>query len=427
MAWSSARNKELMERARAVLPNGMYGHESVAMMPEGFPQFFSKAQGTRLWDVDGNEYIDYMCAYGPNLMGYGRPEVQSAIGAQLAMGDTMTAPGPGIVELAETFVSMVRHADWALFCKNGTDATSIAMVTARAYKGRKKILVARGAYHGSAPWNTPAMSGIVPDDRAHIIYFDYNDLDSVTKAAKFAGDDVAGIFATPFKHDTFTDQAEINAEYAAGVRKLCDEIDALLIIDDVRAGFRLARGCSWQTVDVDPDIACFGKVIGNGQPISAVLGSDKARKAVEGIFVTGSFWFSAGAYGRGAGNPEAGSRNGIISSTWSRSAPRSATGSTHRPRTLASHCARPGPVQMPLVMFHDDPDFRFGYEWCRQAMMQGVYLSPYHNMFMNAAMTEADVALTLEATGNAFEYLKANRSTIEPQAKLGVLKRQLAS
>lgn len=77
------------------------------------------------------------------------------------------------------------------------------------------------------------------------------------------------------------------------MRKICDDMDALLIVDDVRAGFRLARGCSWETVDVDPDLACFGKVIGNGQAISAVLGANRARKAAEGIFVTGSFWFSA--------------------------------------------------------------------------------------------------------------------------------------
>jgi glutamate-1-semialdehyde 2,1-aminomutase len=426
MSWSGARNKELMERARAVLPNGMYGHESVMMMPEDFPQFFQKAQGTRLWDVDGNEYIDYMCAYGPNLMGYGRPEVQSAIGAQLAMGDTMTGPGAGIVELAETFVSMVKHADWALFCKNGGDATSIAMVTARAYKGRKKILVARGAYHGSAPWNTPSMSGIVPDDRAHIIYFDYNDVDSVTKAAKFAGDDVAAIFATPFKHDTFTDQADVNAEYARGVRALCDEIDALLIIDDVRAGFRLARGCSWDTVGVEPDIACFGKVIGNGQPISAVLGSDKARKAIESIFVTGSFWFSAVPMAAALATLKL-VRDTDYLEQMVKIGTMFRTGLDAQAADFGFALRQTGPVQMPLVMFHDDPDFRFGYEWCRQAMLHGVYLSPYHNMFMNAAMTEADVALTLEATGKAFDYLKANRSTIEPQAKLGVLKRLMAS
>ena len=426
MIWSNTRDKQLQERAHQVIPNGMYGHESVAMMPDDFPQFFAKAEGTRLWDVDGNEYIDYMCAYGPNLMGYARPEVQSAIMEQLALGDTMTGPGPGMVELAETMVSMVRHADWAMFCKNGGDATSIAMVAARAYRGKKKILVARGSYHGSAPWNTPGMSGIVPEDRAHIIYFDYNDLDSLTKAAKFAGDDVAGVFATPFKHETFSDQSHVDADYARGVRKLCDELDALLIVDDVRAGFRLTRGCTWETVDVDPDIACFGKVIGNGQPISAVLGANKARKAVESMFVTGSFWFSAVPMAaalatmklvRETDYLEQLVRIGTLLRT-SLDAQASQYGFSIR---------QTGPVQMPQILFDDDPDWRFGYRWCQLAMKHGAYLSPYHNMFINAAMTEADVAKTLEATGAAFADLQANRTTLEPQAKLGVLKRLLAS
>jgi len=424
--WTNVKDKALQERARQVIPNGMYGHESIASQPDDYPQFFTKASGTRLWDADGNEYIDLMCAYGPNLLGYGHPLVREAVLKQLDLADTCTGPGPVMVQLAEDFVSMVTHADWAVFCKNGSDATSMAMVTARAYKGRKKILVARNAYHGSSPWNTPSSAGIVAEDRAHVIYFDYNDLDSLEAAVALAKDDIAGIFATPFKHETFADQADPFPEYAKGVRAICDRIDALLIIDDVRAGFRLARDCSWSTVDVEPDLSCWGKVIGNGQPISALLGADKARSAISSIFVTGSFWFSAVPMAAAVATLKLVRETDYLEKLKS-------TGALFR-NTLAAQAKsfgfslrQTGPVQMPMVLFDDDPDWRLGYHWCRIAMKHGAYLSPYHNMFMNAAMTEKDIAMVMEATGIAFEDLKKNRDTIKPPEKLGALKRLLAS
>ncbi|WP_291785498.1 aminotransferase class III-fold pyridoxal phosphate-dependent enzyme [Luteibacter sp.] len=223
----------------------MYGHESTRLLPADFPQFFQRAQGTRLWDVDGNEYIDYMCAFGPNLLGYGHEAVEAAARAQAHRGDTMTGPSDAMVRLAELFVDTVSHADWAMFCKNGTDATAMALVCARAHRQRRKVLLAQGAYHGAAPWCMPQAAGSTPEDRAHIIPFRYNDLDSLAAAVELADNDLAGIFATPFRHEAFSDQYLPGADYARAVRRVCDERDALLVVDDVRAGFRMARDCSW--------------------------------------------------------------------------------------------------------------------------------------------------------------------------------------
>jgi glutamate-1-semialdehyde 2,1-aminomutase len=422
MAWSNTHGRQLQERAHRVIPGGMYGHESVALLPESYPQFFARSEGTRLWDVDGNEYIDYMCAYGPNLLGYRHPDIEAAAAAQAALGDGMTGPAAVMVELAEAFVSLVHHADWAMFCKNGSDATTVALMMARAHHGKRKILIAKGTYHGAAPWNTPGKAGFLPEDRAHIIYFTHNDLDSLHDAARLAGNDLAGVFATPFRHETFADQSLVNAEYARGVRALCDEQDALLIVDDVRAGFRLARGCSWQGIGVDPDIACFGKVIGNGHPISAVLGSDKVRAAAQAIFVTGSYWFSAVPMAAAIETLRIVRESDYLERII-------ATGTLLRSKlddqasSFGFALRQSGPVQMPQILFQDDPDFRFGYRWCEIAMQNGAYLSPYHNMFINAAMTEADVELTLRATAIAFEDIRSKRDTLGPVEKLAVLKR----
>src|SRR5881275_2664916 len=126
-------DRQLRERARAVIPGGMYGHQ--AAPGAAYPQFMRGGRGARVWDVDGNEYVDLMCSYGPVM-----------------------------VDLAELLTQTVRHADWAILAKNGTDATTMCCTIARAQTGRSKILVAKGAYHGAAPWCTPRPAGVTTAD-----------------------------------------------------------------------------------------------------------------------------------------------------------------------------------------------------------------------------------------------------------------------
>ncbi|MGH6992892.1 MAG: aminotransferase class III-fold pyridoxal phosphate-dependent enzyme, partial [Caulobacteraceae bacterium] len=112
MSRRNSRDLELRERAEKVIPGGMFGHQSVRLLPEGYPQFFSRAKGARIWDADGTEYLDFMCAYGPNLMGYADPEIDAAYIGQLGLGDTLTGPTALLVELAEAMTAMVSHAAW---------------------------------------------------------------------------------------------------------------------------------------------------------------------------------------------------------------------------------------------------------------------------------------------------------------------------
>ena len=293
MARRTQADAALRERAAAVIPGGMYGHESTALLPAEFPQFFARAKGARLWDADGNEYLDFMCAYGPNLLGYADPEIDAAFTEQLARGDAMTGPSPLLVELAEQLVTMVAHAQWAMFCKNGTDATSMAVAVARAHTKRRKILLAKGAYHGAAAWCTPNPLGTLPDDRAHLIPFAYNDVASLERAAREAEGDLAGVLVSPFKHDGFVDQELPTREFAHAARAVCDRAKALLIMDEVRGGFRLSRSGSWTPLGVEPDLSAWGKCLANGHPLSALLGSEVARSAASRIYTTGSFWFAA--------------------------------------------------------------------------------------------------------------------------------------
>jgi glutamate-1-semialdehyde 2,1-aminomutase len=417
MAWTNKRNNELRERARKVIPGGMYGHESTASLPDVYPQFFSRAEGARLWDADGNEYIDYMCAYGPNLLGYRHPAVDAAAAEQQRLCDTMTGPPEIMVDLAEKFVSMIAHASWAIFSKNGTDATTMAMMCARAHTKKRKILAATKAYHGAAPWCNPYMTGIVPEERAHILYYEYNNPQSLEDTFRVAGDDVAGVFASAFRHDVFTDQDLPTPEYAQAARRLCDQTGALLIIDDVRAGFRLARDCSWSKVGIQPDLSAWGKCIANGYALAALLGSEKARAAAQSIFVTGSYWFQAIPMAAAIAT-----LNEIQTTDYlERTEKIGAMLREGLAKQAAAHgfsLRQTGPVQMPMILFEDDPDMRLGYCWVAEALTRGVYMHPWHNNFICAALTESDIDLTLQITDEAFRVLKKKRAALGPVQQL---------
>jgi glutamate-1-semialdehyde 2,1-aminomutase len=399
----------------------MYGHQATLLLPEEYPQFFSHADGARLWDVDGHEYIDYMCAYGPNLLGYRHAVVDAAYTGQLKRGDTMTGPSALIVDLAEDFVRMIGHAEWAIFCKNGTDANSMALVIARAATGKRKVLIAHGAYHGAAPWCTPVKTGIIEEDRAHQIFYTYNDVASLEAAAAEAGDDLAGIFATPFKHDTFTTQALLDPAYARRAREICDARDALLIVDDVRGGFRLSRDCSWTLAGVQPDLSSWGKVIANGHPISALLGSERARAAASTVFVTGSYWFSSAAMAASLATLKLLRESDYLENTIALGE-HLRTGLADLARRHGVDFQQSGPPQMPLFLFGGDTDFRQGYCWGVEMLKRGVYVHPWHNMFICDALTEADIGLTLEAADASFAALKEKAAALQEPYQLGFLR-----
>jgi glutamate-1-semialdehyde 2,1-aminomutase len=396
-----ATDRLLRDRARAVIPGGMYGHQSAISLPPAYPQFMRGGRGARIWDVDGNEYVDLMCSYGPVVLGHQHPGVEAAVSAQAALGDCQNAPGPVMVDLAELLVRTVRHADWAMFAKNGTDATTMCCTIARAQTGRRKILVATGAYHGAAPWCTPRPAGTTPEDRANLGYYTYNDLASVRRAAAEAGDDLAAILVSPFKHDAGYDQELADPAFARGLRALCDATGAALILDDVRCGFRLHLGSSWEPVGVDPDLSAWSKAIANGHPLAAVLGNDAFRAGAQQVFVTGSFWFSAVPMAAAIATITALDEENAVEAM-------ARTGSALREGILAQ--ARSwdlpvkytGPAVMPYLTFAGDQDYELANVFAAQALRGGVYLHPRHNWFVSAAMTGADLALVLEATDQAF-------------------------
>lgn len=402
------RDAELRARAAKVVPGGMYGHMNGANLPPVFPQFYTEGEGAHVTDADGNRYVDLMCAYGPIVLGHRHPAVEKAAAAQRDAGDCFSGPSPRLVELAELFVDTVAAADWAMFAKNGTDATTVSLMIARAATGRRTVLAAAGSYHGSAPWCTPNPAGTTPGDRGDLGYFTYNDLASARAAADTAGDDLAAIIVTPFRHDAHHDQELADPEFARGLREICDRTGAALILDDVRCGFRLDLAGSWEPLGVRPDLSAWSKAIANGHALAAITGTDALRDAATRIYATGSFWCSAVSMAAA-----------IATITELRRidgpALMKAAGTRLRDGLAAQAAAhgftinQTGPVQMPFLTFAEDPHLDVANAWTSACVRRGAIVHPWHNWFMSTAHTPDAIDAALQATDEAFAAVRAGR------------------
>lgn len=403
---------QLRRRAQSVIPGGMWGHQHVQRLPEGYPQYFMRGESCRTWDANGRSYIDYLCAWGPMILGYNDPDVEAAAARQRDAGDGLNGPTPLLVDLAELVVETVPHADWALFSKNGTDATTACVTIARAGTGRRKILVARGAYHGAIPWCSPSVAGVTEEDRAHLIIYDYNDVASLEAAVGEAGDDLAGILVSAFKHDLGKEHVLPTREFAARARELATKADAALIVDDVRAGFRLDLGGSWELVGVRPDLSAWSKAIANGRALAAVTGNDRFRQAATQIFTTGSFWTAGVSMAASIATITKLRDTGAVAHMQAMGQ-RLRDGLQKQADQLGFKLRQSGPTQMPVFLFEGDDDRRIGNRFCLEALDRGVYFHPVHTMFLSAAHTAAIIDETLEVTAEA---LRATANAIDHEA-----------
>jgi glutamate-1-semialdehyde 2,1-aminomutase len=395
----------LRQRAAAVIPGGMYGHMSANALPPEYPQFFQRSEGSHVWDVDGNEYVDFMCSFGPIILGHQHPRVEAAAAAQRADGDTQAGPGAAMVEAAELLVDRVAHADWAMFAKNGTDATTTCITIARAATGRAKVLAAAGAYHGSAPWCTIRMDGVTPEDRANLAYYTFNDIASVQRAVDEAGGEPAAIIVSPFRHDAGFDEELVDPQFARDLRALCDRTGAALILDEVRAGFRMNDGGSWEPLGVAPDLSAWSKAIGNGYPIAAMLGSAAFSDAASRIFVTGSFWFQAVPMAAAVATITAIREEGAVAAM-QRTGTMLQEGIRRQADEAGVQISMTGPPTMPNLTFADDADLAKGKTFCGTVADHGVIIHPRHNWFLSAAHTDHDIERGLDATWAGFQAVR---------------------
>ena len=399
-------------RAAKVIPSGIYGHlgptEGLFLPLEKWPLLSSKAKGTYFWDMDGNKYLDLMCAYGPNVLGYGDPDVDRAAMEQMLSGNCTTAPSYKMVECAEMLVDTVACADWAFFMKNGTDATTFGILTARAATGRKKTLFLKGYYHGNQPWAMKAdYPGILPEEVANNIIVPWFDLDALEKAWTESKGDIAALIAQPYDHGNFADNRVATKEYWAAVRKFCTKHGIVLIVDDVRAGFRLDLAGSDHFYGFEADIICFCKALANGYNMSAACGKESLRSAASSLSFTGSYWMSAVPFAacmacidkmKALDTPKLFRETGKKITDGFRAAAKA-----HGFDLVVS-----GEPALFYLRIANDDSLMLHQEWVAECVSRGLFITSHHNHFINAAITDADIALAVDIADDAFSVVAEN-------------------
>jgi glutamate-1-semialdehyde 2,1-aminomutase len=276
---ATTRSGELMARAERLFPGGVNSPVRAFRAVGGVPRVIERASGARLWDVDGNELIDYIGSWGPMILGHAHPTVTAAVTEAAARGTSFGAPNSGEVVLAEEIVAAMPSIEQLRFVNSGTEAAMSAVRLARAFTGRELIIKMAGGYHGhadallvragSGATGLPASAGVTAGAAADTRVIDYNDLDA---AAEMLGHgNVAAVIVEPVAANMGVVLPEPG--YLEGLRRLTAQHDTLLIFDEVITGFRLARGGAQQFYGVVPDLTVLGKIIGGGLPVGAYGGS----------------------------------------------------------------------------------------------------------------------------------------------------------
>lgn len=286
MTHSYAESERLLERALKVIPLASQTFsKSLTQYPRGVsPYFIVRGQGSRVWDVDGNEYIDFVNSLASITLGYNDPDVTRAVQQQLTQGVIFSLPHPIEMEVAERIVAMVPCADMVRFGKNGSDATSGAIRLARAYTERDRVAIC--GYHGWQDWyiGTTARNRGVPKVTSSLTHgFSYNDIASLEKLFVAHPDEFAAVILEPMN------VAYPRSNFLEDVARLTRQHGALLVFDETITGFRYANGGAQEYFGVTPDLATFGKGLANGYPVSAVAGRRDLMKLMEEIFFSFTF------------------------------------------------------------------------------------------------------------------------------------------
>lgn len=280
------KSEQLLERALQTIPLASQTFsKSKIQFPEGASPFFlEKGKGSKVWDVDGNEYIDFMNGLLCISLGYADEDVNNAVCAQIQNGTSFSLPHRLEMEVAEKLVSMIPCAEKVRFGKNGTDATSGAIRLARAYTDKEIVLVC--GYHGWQDWyigSTTRDLGVPKTTKELTKAFVYNDIESLKKLVDLYKGEIAAVIMEPMNVEY------PNPGYLESVRQITKKEGIVLIFDETITGCRLAKGGAQELFNVTPDLATFGKGIANGFPLSAVVGKSEVMDLMEDIFFSGTF------------------------------------------------------------------------------------------------------------------------------------------
>ena len=292
-----SRNQQLFERAQRTIPGGVNSPVRAFRSVGGDPRFIERADGCRVWDADGRDYIDYVGSWGPAIVGHSHPEVVDAVQRAAARGLSFGAPTEAEIEIAELLCQRLPSLDMVRLVSSGTEATMSAIRLARGFTGRDAIVKFEGCYHGHADcrlvkagsglltFGNPSSGGVPEDFAKHTIVLDYNDPAQLGEVFQARGDEIAAVIVEPVAGNM--NLVRPSDEFMHELRRLCTAHGAVLIFDEVMTGFRVGPQGAQGLFGVTPDLTTLGKVIGGGMPVGAFGGR---RDIMERIAPLGSVY-----------------------------------------------------------------------------------------------------------------------------------------
>ena len=424
------RSQELFDRAQKVLPGGVNSPVRAFRAVDLCPRFITEAHGAYLYDADGNRYLDYVCSWGPMLLGHDHPEVRSAVEEAVRHGLSFGAPTQREVEMAELMVDMVPNIEMVRMVNSGTEAVMSALRLARGATGRDKLIKFEGCYHGHSDCllvnagssalagGHPSSAGVPEDIVKHTLTAQFNRLDTVEALFQRWPEDIACVIVEPVAANMGV--VAPAPGFLEGLRALCDRYGALLIFDEVITGFRLAPGGAQEYFGVRADLVTFGKIIGGGMPVGAYCGS---RALMEQVAPCGPV-YQAGTL---SGNPVA-MAAGLAQLRYVQAHRDLYAGLEDYARTLAegmrSAAARHGvgvavtqigslvspfftPTEVTTFVDAKGSDVGRYARYFKGMLERGVYLAPaqFEAMFVSTAHTRSDLEATLKAVEETFAEL----------------------
>jgi len=423
------KSRVLFEKAKKYIPGGVNSPVRAGQSVGIDPPFISKANGCVIWDVDGNEYIDYVCSWGPMILGHAHPEIVNALEERVKLGTSYGAPTELEVEMADIVVEMVPSIEMVRMVNSGTEATMSAIRLARGYTGREKIIKFDGCYHGHADsllvsagsglatLGIPGSPGVPQDLARHTISLPFNNFENVSQAFNKFGPEIAAVIVEPIPGN----MGVINPDQAflKSLRELTNEYGALLIFDEVISGFRVAIGGAQELYDIMPDLTCLGKIIGGGLPVGAYGGNKDimTRMAPQGdVYQAGTLSGNPLAMAAGLTTlkilkeespyDELDKLGDMLFSGLKRVAEAACVNVViNRVGSMGSFFFTDEPVtDFETAKASDENQFK---RYFRSMLDQGIYLapSPYEAAFLSTAHSEETVRKTIECASFALKTL----------------------
>ncbi len=394
---SFTRSQELLRRARELIPGGYHLSGRPLVTPEDTPMYIERGQGSRCWDVDGNEYIDYFMAFGPHLLGYAHPEVDAAAIAQLRRGTPLSLNHPLHVTFIERLVARFPGAEMGTFFKTGSEATTAALRIARRATGRRRVV--RCGYHGWHDWCLP-LEPFVPAGLApQVLELSVSDPGALRGLFAAHPDDIAAVIVAPEMFhppdpDVFVHLLKVTREHGA-----------VFILDEVKTAFRIKPGSMQQYLGIVPDLTTLSKALGNGWPVAAVIGKREVLRHAAEMHLSATFHGDTGAMAAALTVLDILDREDVVGHVW-RLGERlidglQAAADLHR---IPAHAFGEPLPPMPFMRFtHPDPDVNAALvaTFYTEAIARGVLLHPRHLWFISHAHTDADIDRTLEVAREA--------------------------